>query len=245
MRVLVTRPFEDAQALRDELAAMGVAAVLAPLTRIDFLEVPPEPVAGYQALLLTSRNGADAAGRAALDRSIRVFAVGEATAEQARGHGFGHVESAGGDVADLAALARARLDPAAGPLLFIGAEILAGDLEGALTAAGFEVCRVVGYRTVAVECLPEEAMAALAEGTLAEGTLDGALFFASSAGAAFVSLVEGAGLTASCGGMTAYCMSASVAESVAGLAWKEIRVANAPTKGHLLALLADPCHKDA
>src|SRR5688572_29455279 len=101
MRILVTRPREDAERLAEQLEAKGHAIVIEPIFTIEPMPETPLDLDGVQALLLTSANGARAFGMRSPRRDLRVFAVGDATADAARALGFSDVESAGGDVADL------------------------------------------------------------------------------------------------------------------------------------------------
>ena len=57
MRVLVTRPAEDAEETAAELVARGHEPVIAPLVDIRFVEGPPLELDSVQAVLATSRNG--------------------------------------------------------------------------------------------------------------------------------------------------------------------------------------------
>src|SRR5690348_13331331 len=103
-QALVTRPEADAQALAEALAARGVEPVIEPLLQIGFREGAAPDLAGAQALLFTSANGARACAAASPRRDLPVLAVGDATARAARELGYVRVESAGGDVEDLARL---------------------------------------------------------------------------------------------------------------------------------------------
>lgn len=234
MRVLVTRPREDAAGLTAALEARGHTVMLEPLLTI----VPRDPVdwpAGHeaaQALLITSANGARAFARANPRRDLPVYAVGEASAAAARDLGFGAVVSAGGDVADLAALAAARLDPAAGPLLHPAAGKPAGDLQGALSKAGFVVLRAVLYDAVPSTALSQPTAAALNQGAIGAVT-----FFSPRTAAAFVSLVEAARLQAGCAAAAAVCLSPAVAGALERLSWRKVVVAAQPDQAALLAAL--------
>ncbi|WP_339855160.1 uroporphyrinogen-III synthase [uncultured Nisaea sp.] len=240
VRVLITRAIEDGLALQAELLGHEISSVLAPMLSIEFFNPVSEPGEQAQAYLVTSRNGAEALARYTEDRAAPVLAVGAATAERLADLGFGTVESADGDAADLAALARSRLDPAAGPVLFLSAEIVAGDIEGALTGDGFDLRRIIAYRGV-----PERILARDVETQMRAGEIQGVLFFSPRSGRTFVSLVEQAGLASFCDEMTAYCLSDAVADAVSTMPWAAVRIAAKPKKGDLLALLAAPCHKDA
>jgi uroporphyrinogen-III synthase len=230
-RWLVTRPAEDAGPVAAALAERGHEAVLAPLLEIVPEAGPAPDLGGVQAILLTSANGARMLARRTARRDLPVLAVGDATARAARQAGFAGVESAGGDVADLAALARARLDPVAGPLLHAAGSKMAGDLAGAMETAGFAVRRSVLYRAEPAEALPEPAVRALAG-----GGLSGVLFFSPRTAAVFARLVRRAGLIDGLARLYALCLSAAVARQIDEPAWAGVRIAERPETSALLAL---------
>ena len=96
-RLLVTRPRADADALIQALAARGCAALLAPMLTIRPTGHRIDDAGRFQAAAATSGNGVDGLATATDRRALPVFAVGEATAERARGHGFDPVIVAGGE----------------------------------------------------------------------------------------------------------------------------------------------------
>src|SRR5436190_23939583 len=119
LRALVTRPREDAAELAAALTARGIETVIEPLIEIYFRTEPAPDLAGAQAVLCTSANGVRALARLSGERALPLLAVGDATAARARAEGFADVASAGGDVGDLARLARARLQPDRGRLVHV------------------------------------------------------------------------------------------------------------------------------
>jgi uroporphyrinogen-III synthase len=240
MRLLVTRPAVDAAPLVTALEARGHDALVQPLLSIE--PVAPEPpldLAGVQALLFTSANGVRAFAGASSERGLPVFAVGDATAEAARTAGFAEVESAKGDVQDLAHLVGRRLDPAAGPLLHGAGGSLAGDLQGDLKSAGFSVWRSVLYTAEPVRQLAEPVRAALAE-----GRLDAVLFFSPRTAKSFVRLVADHDLAAACERCRAVCLSQAVADALGALSWEGVHVAARANQQALLDCL-DALDRDA
>lgn len=234
MRLLVTRPREDAAETVSALEALGHVAMVEPLLQIRSLPVDLPDLEGIQALLITSRNGLRAFVAASAERRLPVYAVGPATAEAARAAGFPEVHDADGDALALAALVRARLDPAAGALLHPSGREVAEGLVEELEPAGFTLHRVVLY---AAEPAPEFSPDGRA--ALEQGTLDGVLFFSPRTGATFADLIERAGLRQACTGLTAYCLSPAVAQALDSLPWQAIHTAEGPNQAALLALL-DP-----
>ena len=237
MRLLVTRPEEDTAPLVAALRAMGHEAVLSPLLTIRFEQAPVIPEKDYQAVLITSANGARALARQpelAWLRALPVLAVGEASAEAAREAGFLRCEAAEGDVGALAALVRRRLAPQGGPLLHVAGSVTAGDLKGDLAAHGFEVERVVLYAAVAAPHLPDAAARALRA-----GELDGALFYSPRTARSFAALIREAGLEQALRPLAAYCLSAAVAGALRGLPFRAVPIADEPSQAAMLRLLAD------
>jgi uroporphyrinogen III methyltransferase/synthase len=82
MRVLVTR--DD---LVERVEALGHAAVLLPLIRIEPLGDEPIDASAYEWLIVTSSNGADELGRRGVTAN-RIAAIGPATAHALRAHGL-------------------------------------------------------------------------------------------------------------------------------------------------------------
>jgi uroporphyrinogen-III synthase len=234
VRALVTRPSEDAGTLAAALAARGIEPVLEPLLAIRFLPEGGErlePMLGAaQAVLFTSANGARAFAAASPRRDLAVFAVGDRTAAAARAAGFAMVESAGGDVGDLARLVARRLKPADGTLIHAAARIVAGDLAAALDAAGFTLGRAVLY-----EAAPAERLSGATAALIAGGFIVLALFFSPRTATGFVRLAAAMGLDGGCRAITAVALSPAVATALGDLAWRDVAVAVTPTEAALLA----------
>jgi uroporphyrinogen-III synthase len=237
MRLLVTRPREDADALADALRAIGAEPVLAPVMTIKPAPDVSVDLTGVQALLFTSANGVRAFAAKSDARDLPVFAVGDATARAASASGFTHIESAGGDTHDLAALVARALDPKAGALLHPAGRDVAGPLKDDLEARGFEVRRETYYRAEFARTLPDDARRALDS-----GTIDGVLFFSPRTAQSFVTLVTDAALSDALGHSYAYCLSAAVAEIARDVQWRDVRVATEPTQAKLLDLIAADLH---
>jgi uroporphyrinogen-III synthase len=103
-RVLLTRPRPDSEAVAAVLESRGIDALIEPLLNVALRRnVPALDVAGVQAILLTSANGARALeaalGAAPAGRHMPLFVVGDATARTARAAGFDSVQVADGNVA--------------------------------------------------------------------------------------------------------------------------------------------------
>lgn len=237
MHLLVTRPEQDAARLAERLRAAGHRVSLQPLLTIRFRDVDAAGIdpAATQALLITSANGVRAlsvrADLAAL-RAIPVIAVGPASAEAARAAGFGVVHQAGGDVAALAAKVTELCTPENGPLVHVSGQAVAGDLQGALEACGFQVERAVLYDAAAAEKFAPEVVE-----TMAARGFDGVLFYSARTAAVFRTLAEGSGFDAVFDSATAFCLSEPVAAALDGLGFADVCVAARPTDEAMIALV--------
>jgi uroporphyrinogen-III synthase len=233
MRALITRPRAEAEALAAELARHGIASVVEPLMEIAGRAAPAPDLAGIQAVLCTSANGVRALAQACGERAVPLLAVGDATAARARAEGFRHVESAGGDVEDLAYLVRRRLRPEGGRLLHVAGSEVAGDLAKSLGDQGFAVERLVLYEGRPVAALtPETAR------LIARGEIDFALFFSPRTAAIFARLLDEAEAAAGLAATTAASISAASDAMLADLPFRARLIAAAPTQAALVELVA-------
>ena len=233
-RVIVTRPEADSSTLAEALRRRGIDAVLAPMLVVRPTGVRVDAVDRYRAAVITSGNGVDGLAAATPHRALPVFAVGEATAGRAIGHGFRPVVAADGTGAALADLLMERLRPGDGPILWPSGDDIRVDLAAELGGRGYAVDRVVVYRADPASALPAAAAEALAD-----GSAQGVLFLSPRTAKRFVSLVTDAGLALRAATMSAHCLSPAVADAVRELPWAAVRTAARPTREDLLATLDD------
>ncbi len=192
-----------------------------PLLAVRPIGTAPPDLDGVSALAFTSQNGVAAFAALSPARDLPVFTVGEATAEAARGQGFRAVRSAGGALADLAALLIAEA-PRDGWLLVPGAREPAGDLA-LLAAPAIRVRAVPVYET-------------LDTGAAAPGVFDAVLVHSARAALALRSRGPFAG-------QIAVVLSAAVAGALGDGSGLEIRVAASPDESALLEALGKPAHR--
>lgn len=233
MRVLITRSQPAAARTAIALRARGHEPIIAPLFHIEMIAQADLSAGPWAAFLITSVNALWAlANQTHRDevRSVPVFTVGERTAQAIRGHGFTAVISADGNVTDLANLVAARLKPPA-QLLYLTAEMRAGDLAGTLRALGFVVDIVVAYRAVVADTLPAEAAAALTGGT------DGVLHFSRRSAETYVNAARSTGLLMSALNPVHFCLSAQVAEPLIEAGAVDVRIATEPNEAAIIALI--------
>src|SRR6185312_2123357 len=150
-RIWITRAQPGAQATADRVRALGHDALIAPLLAVRAIGDAEVDLSGVAALAFTSANGVRTFADICAERSIRVFAVGAATAQAARAAGFKLVLSADGDVDALAEGIGQRRGELRGVVLHPGASEPAGDLAGALEKQGVAARSLILYETVPVK----------------------------------------------------------------------------------------------
>jgi len=235
MRVLITRPAEDAAVTADAVRAYGHEPVIAPLSVISF--EAPEPPAGEPAgTIFTSRNAVRAI--TGVDwvsnlHALPAYCVGAATAQAAREAGFTHVIGGGGAGALLAEHIAYAHKPGSGALLYLAGDHLAFDMQAALEARNLSVWRRVVYRSALVPSFPADVVE-----QLREGSLDAVMLMSPRTAGHFAQLTLEAGLAREAARLTCYCLSEAVARALHALSPEDIRVASMPTHDALIDLLA-------
>lgn len=234
MRLLITRPMADAVPLAERLTTLGHEVLIDSALAIRFLTGNLPNLATIRGLLFTSTNGVRAFAAATAKRDLPVFAVGDRTAQAAQDAGFTHVESAGGDVASLAALVADHWSPDRGLLLHAAGSALAGDLAGALQEKMIPVRVETLYEAVPAATLQAHTITAITA-----GMLDGILLFSPRTTRQIVALIRDAGLADHVTGVDLWCLSRAVAEAATELVFRRVHIAAHPTQAALLAALAD------
>ncbi len=235
MNFLVTRPEPDSIKLVGVLRNRGYDAIAAPLTSFTPLGLDAEALEGVTGLIATSRNALRAlVGTAALEvaRGLTVFAVGGATADEARRMGFARVVKGPGTGAELVPLIASLVDPAEDMLLHIAGEHLAVDLPAELGALGVRADSRTVYRMDAATALP-----APIAGAIRAGAIDGVLLMSPRAANIWARLVARHDLAGAARDVLYVCISDATAARLAPLRPAEVSVARRPTLEEMLALV--------
>ena len=219
--VLVTRPLEESRAFAARLAEDGVASEIWPLTRIVPVMTAPAVPPTVDGLIVTSGHGLRAFASLTGRRDLPVLAVGERTAEIARGLGFRLVLSAGGDARALRDLA---LQAGLRHLFYPRGRDVSADLAGDLDAARIRVSEAVLYAAEETGPPPAPVAHALASGRV------GVVTAWSARGAAILARHLAAHPVAG-PSPAAVAISARAAHPLDGIGFTDIIIAHAPTAG--------------
>jgi uroporphyrinogen-III synthase len=227
-RILILRPSPGAEETAVRAAEAGFDVVTAPLFTVHAVAWANPGADRFDAVMLTSANAPRHAG-SGLDafHELPCYAVGEATAGEARRHGFAEVRTGNADGAALAGMmVRDGIRRAFHPC---------GRDHVPLEMPGLSLIDCVVYAAEAARRLPDDAHEALGAGAVA-------LVHSPRAGALFARLVDDAGLERDAIPIAA--ISPAAAEA-AGSGWKATLAALTPRDDALLELAAKLCKTDA
>jgi uroporphyrinogen-III synthase len=235
MRLIVTRPAEDAERQAARLCALGHEALTLPLMQVVYQPVTPLQLDGVQALIATSRNALRGlAHNAAFAEAtlLPLYCVGESTADFARELGFARVFAGEGTAKELVPLIGQSLDPGAGPLLYLTGHHLAFDLETPLKSEGFLIPRLILYDTREIGAVGARRLAdALHQG------VDGVILMSPRTSTIFAGLLKKFNLEQEAGAITCYCYSDAIARPLREINGLTIAVSSHPTEEDLMELI--------
>jgi uroporphyrinogen-III synthase len=234
VRLLLTRPEADAERTATALRGLGHSVFVAPLLRIETFADAEIGQGPWSGIVVTSANAARAiAQHNALPDllGLPVIATGDRSAAAMRTLGFQDVVPAAGGEKELVRSAVQLFAPGVSLLYLAGAD-RSGDVAGDLEAEGIAVQTVVVYRAVPVGALPPNGTDALKAG------IDGVLHFSRRSAAAYLDVTLAAGLRQQAVDKPVhFCLSRQVAEPLAAVGARDIRIAPEPTEAALAALI--------
>jgi len=235
MRVLVTRPQHSGERTAKRLRELGHEPILLPLSR---------PVHDASAALrgLTTTKGSIAitsaeairaltshAAELAIHRARPVFAVGDATAEEARKIGFTSITASGGSGTDLAETIAKQ---AGGAVVYLAGSPRAATFEKRAQEMGLQIVVVECYRMEPVEPSPQTL-----ETILIDQRPDAVLLYSRQTAENFFHAAAAQMQDGSTDGMRFLCLSKSVAEVIPAPLQSAVSIAEMPEERSLLSLL--------
>ncbi|CDM59570.1 MULTISPECIES: uroporphyrinogen-III synthase [Rhizobium] len=236
MRVLVTRPQHSGERTAERLRELGHEPILLPLSQP--VHDGDAAVRGLETteggIVITSAETIRALATHSAELAVHltrpVFAVGDATAEEARTIGFTAVTASGGSGTELAETIAERAG--GGFVLY---------LAGRPRAETFEKrAREIGLRITVVECYrmePTWIAPQTLQTIVAHQRPDAILFFSRQTAENFFRVIEAHMSPDGLAGMRFLCLSKSVAEAVPIPLQGAVSIASVPEERSLLSLL--------
>jgi uroporphyrinogen-III synthase len=147
MHILLTRPLEDCSEMILKFKSLGHQVSHLPLLVVEKVNYDSVNFLSFGGIIFTSANAIKFLDLKSIDKKILCFCVGEATEKTARNNGFQNVIAAEGNVENLKELILQNFDKKDGSLIYISGETVSTDLDQQLLKVGYNVKRIINYRT--------------------------------------------------------------------------------------------------
>ena len=147
MHILLTRPLEDCSEMIIKFKSLGHQVSHLPLLSINKLDYEKINFLNYKGIIFTSANAVKFLDSKSIDKNLLCFCVGGATEKKARSVGFQNVIAAEGNVENLKELVLQNFNQKDGKLIYVSGETISIDLDQQLIREGYNIKRIVNYRT--------------------------------------------------------------------------------------------------
>jgi uroporphyrinogen-III synthase len=147
MHILLTRPLEDCSEIILRFKSLGHKVSHLPLIKIEPIKYEGKKFTDYKGIIFTSANAVKFLDLKNINKKIQCFCVGDATEKKVRSFGFQNVISAEGNVTNLKELILQNFDLKDGKLIYVSGEIISTDLDQQLLKEGYNIQRIINYRT--------------------------------------------------------------------------------------------------
>ena len=148
MHILLTRPLEDSSEMIIKFKLLGHEVSHLPLLSVTNVDYEMINFSDYRGIIFTSANAVKFLEIKKIDKKTLCFCVGSATEKKARSVGFQNVIVAEGNVENLKELVLQNFDQKNGKLIYVSGETVSVDLDRQLIKEGYDIKRIVNYRTI-------------------------------------------------------------------------------------------------
>ena len=147
MHILLTRPLEDSSEIILKFQSLGHKVSHLPLLNINKVEYEKVNFSDYGGIIFTSANAIKFLELDDQVKKIDCFCVGDTTEKKARSVGFKNTIAAEGNVSNLKELIIQNYESKNKNLLYVSGELVSVDLDKELLKEGFNVKRLINYKT--------------------------------------------------------------------------------------------------
>ena len=148
MHILLTRPIEDCSEIISKFQSLGHQVSHLPLLSVNKVNYGEINFPDYKGIIFTSANAVKFLDLKKIEKKMLCFCVGSATEKKARGVGFQNVIAAEGNVENLKELILRNFDRIDGKIIYVSGEMISIDLDLELIKKGYDVKRIINYKTI-------------------------------------------------------------------------------------------------
>ena len=147
MHILLTRSLEDCSEMIIKFKSLGHQVSHLPLLNIEKIDCEQINFSDYKGIIFTSANSIKFLNLKNIDKKILCFCVGNFTEKKAKSAGFQNVITAEGNVENLKELVLQNFSQKNGKLIYVSGETISVDLDQQLLREGYNIKRILNYRT--------------------------------------------------------------------------------------------------
>lgn len=232
--ILCLRDHDDAHIDAEYLIQAGLAAMPAPVMRVEKTPTPLPHLVDCQGLIYTSRHGVLPAHTAL---SPRAFCIGPGSARAAIAAGFSHIETGSAGADALADMIIAQQPIKAGPLYWPHGAVVQMDMAAILRQHGFDVHEDTLYQLHPLAALPEQVIQQI---TL--GEVRAVMCLSVQHLVWFAALLEKTGLWHHHQEWVLFAPSLRVTKGVSAANWADLQLADTPSRQGVLAAIVAWAH---
>ena len=161
MHILLTRPLEDCSEMILKFQSLGHQVSHLPLLSVHQVNHEEINFSDYKGIIFTSSNAVKFLDFKKIEKKMLCFCVGSATEKKVRNLGFQNVIAAGGNVNNLKELILQNFDKKNGKLIYVSGELVSVNLDQLLKKEGYNIKRVINYKTIHIEKFEEKFISEL------------------------------------------------------------------------------------
>jgi uroporphyrinogen-III synthase len=157
--IISTRLNPYPQSVTNQLKNLGFDLISEPLFKVTKIKLDQNRFnqANLQAIIFTSANACNTIIDLNLDKNLKIFAIGQASANQLKLAGYNDIFYASKKNAEsLKELILQKLDPAKGRVIYFCGESITLDFKSELEKQGFKVDKILSYKLTAIESLSKK-----------------------------------------------------------------------------------------
>lgn len=230
---LLTRPAGRAEPMLSQLRSLGIAALNEPLLGMTPIAGSERRLDQADLLCVTSPFGASMLSRmTTVPRSLKVFAVGPATAEVLKRSGFADVEVGDGTGTGMVSRLMERSPCHSGKIVHVGGEHIAHDIASALVAAGFQAERAIVYRAD-----KREKISSITRQMLDAGRIAAVVCMSKRTAETLTDLLRKYSLFEPMASAVGFAMSRAIADQLIEDGWTRVEIAREPSMPAMIELV--------
>ena len=229
MHILLTRPLEDCSEMILKFKSLGHQVSHLPLLDINKVNYNEKSFLNFKGIIFTSTNSVKFLNVKQIDKNILCFCVGNATEKKARSIGFQKVISAEGNVENLKELILQNFNPKNGKLIYVSGETISIDLDQQLSNEGYNIERIINYRTIHNQKFDEKFI-----NELKEKMPDIVYVYSQNSASSFINFIKVNQLESLWMNTNLMCISEKTSSILNEIKWKKIFLFNPGEEEFLL-----------